>query len=77
MTEHQDNTVETHDLEFSIQLSRERLVRICTKNGLTVDPTFGYTNGGVTRCLRVTGERELLRRLVRRFGYPGQNPDLE
>lgn len=68
---------ETHVIEFSINFSKDSVKTLCERNGLTVDPNYSLNNGGVTRGLRITGPREVLRRLARKFGYPGQNPDLE
>ena len=71
------NQVETHVIEFSVNTSKEGVKRLCANSGLTVDPNFGLSNGGVTFGLRITGPRNILKKLVRRCGYAGQNPDLE
>ncbi len=68
---------ETHVIEFSVHVDKEALKRLCGRSGLIVCPNYSLNNGGVTFGLRITGPREVLRRLVRRCGYPGQNPDLE
>ncbi len=68
---------ETHVIEFSVNTPKESLKKLCTNSGLVVDPNYSMSNGGVTYGLRVTGPRDVLKRLVKRFGYYGHNPDLE
>ncbi len=69
--------METHVIEFSVNTPKESLKKLCANSGLEVDPKFSLSNGGVTYGLKITGPKPLLKKLVRRFGYPGQNPDLE
>jgi dTDP-4-dehydrorhamnose 3,5-epimerase-like enzyme len=69
--------VETHVVEFSINLDKESVKRLAVKMGLTVDPNYSMSNGGVTRGLKFTGPRETLKKLVRRIGYSGHNSKLE
>lgn len=68
---------ETHVIEFSINLDREWVKKYAESMKVKVDSSYSMTNGGVTRGLKFTGPRDVLKKMVKRIGYPGQNPDLE
>lgn len=68
---------ETHVIEFSVNLPKDSIKKLCQNSGLVVDPKYSSCNRGVTFGLKITGPRNVLEKLVRKCGYPGQNPGLE
>lgn len=69
--------IETHIIEFSVDAGKDRIKDLLDRSGLSFDHKYNQSNGGVTFGLRITGERSVLKRIVKKYGYPGQNRDLE
>ncbi len=67
----------THVIEFLVNTPKDQIKKLCANSGLIVDPNYSLQNGGVTYGLKITGPLQTLKNLVRRCGYPGQNPELE